>query len=230
MSIPLKLDGSHTNVARRVDKVSPILAALNKPSLAHARGSILFREGQLLGGVYYIRNGRAKISISSASGKTLILRLAQSDDLLGLQSMIGGLVCESTAEIIEASRVNYIPRNEFLRMLTSKKVNDFVLRAVCRDSNDLVEATRLLLLADSVAERLASLLLEWCTACGKEEPVGITVPNQFTHQEIAEMIATSRETVTRLLGSFKKRNAIEVTEDSIVIRDRDALEIIARRR
>ena len=229
MSSPVEVEVRYKNEAKEVNKVSPMPSSLDKPSLAHARGSILFREGQLLGGVYHIRSGRAKISISSACGKTVILRVAKAGDLLGLHSMMGGWACDSTAEIIEASLVNYIPRDEFLAMLTSKEVNDFVLQEVCRNANDLVQVARVLLLTDSVAERLAALLLEWCTDLGEGESEGIRVPNRFTHQEMAEMIGTSRETVSRLMGAFKKKNAIKVVGDSIVIRQRESLEIIARR-
>jgi CRP-like cAMP-binding protein len=65
--------------------------------------------------------------------------------------------------------------------------------------------------------RLANLLLE----CSREST---RIEKVFTQEEIAQMICSSRETVTRLLTMLRKRNIIQITSDSVVIRDRRALE------
>src|SRR5688572_18135826 len=73
----------------------------NTLSSLHRRGAVLFSEGQQARGVYVLRAGRAKVSISSSEGKVWILRIAQPGDLLGLNSALKDSPYEATVEAIE---------------------------------------------------------------------------------------------------------------------------------
>jgi CRP/FNR family transcriptional regulator len=92
-----------------------------------------------------------------------------------------------------------------------------LLRLLSRELTQLTERTRGLLLPQTASGRLANLLLE----CTREST---RIEKVFTHDEIAQMIGSSRETVTRLFTILRARNIIQTTPDSIVIRDRRALE------
>jgi CRP/FNR family transcriptional regulator len=82
-----------------------------------------------------------------------------------------------------------------------------------------------LLLARSSTEKLARLLLSWVS----DEPRnwGLRVPTEFTHEEIAQMIGSSRETVTRLLSDMKRKDLIRLESGTLVIPNRIALQAIA---
>ena len=71
-------------------------------------------------------------------------------------------------------------------------------------------------LAQSTSERLARLILSWCGE-GETTPLGTRLQVLLTHEEMAQMIGTTRETVTRLLSAFKRRKLISVKGSSFFV-------------
>ena len=92
------------------------LAAITS-SAAYPKGATLFVEGQPARGVFILCNGRVKLSTSSADGKTLILRISEPGEVLGLPATVTGKSYELTADIIEPAQANFISRNDFLNFL-----------------------------------------------------------------------------------------------------------------
>jgi len=194
----------------------------------HPRGSVLFVEGQMPRGVYILCEGRAKISITSPEGKTLVLRIAQPGDVLGINSALTGEPHSATVQTLERSRVDFIPLTDLLRLLDrDKRIYAAVAQALSRKLSSVVDHTRLLFLSQSAAEKLARLMVKWCEEGDNGTSHGIRIFNGLTHEEIAQMICTSRETVTRLLGDFKRRHLVSLVGTAIVIRNRKALEALA---
>lgn len=194
-------------------------------STVHPPGTILFYEGQTATGVYLVLMGSAKVSISSSQGKILILRIAQTGDLLGVNSTMTGLPYEATAATLKRCRTVFIPRHEFMNMhAQDAALQEIVLRSLGRYVSALIQATRELTLSDTAAEKLAHLLLRWCGEYGVVERRGIRITNEFTQEEIAQMICTSRETVTRLLSEFTKRGLIQMSSNTLFVRSRIGLE------
>ena len=78
-------------------------------------------------------------------------------------------------------------------------------------------------LARTTGEKLARLVLDWC-ATGEKTPKGIRLKVLITHEEIEQMIGTTRETVTRLLSDFKQKKIIEVKGSTFMVSSLDRLE------
>ncbi len=194
----------------------------------HPRGAVLFAEGQPGDGVYLLRSGRAKVSISSAAGKTLILRVVQAGALLGVNSVVKDVPHEVTVETIERCRIDFISRTDFMKLLDK---TDPALVAVANtlgnELSDLVENLRSLLLSQSAAEKLARLLLKWCDEHGELGPEGVRVHFGLTHEEIAQMICVSRETVTRLFAELRRKHIVGFANNAMHVRNRKALESLA---
>ncbi|MGA7613669.1 MAG: Crp/Fnr family transcriptional regulator [Thermoanaerobaculia bacterium] len=188
-------------------------------------GSLLFVQGQAPRGIFILCSGRVKVSTCSNDGKTLILKIANEGDVLGLSSAILERPYEVSAETVEPSQVNFVKREDFLRFLS--EYGDACLHAAQQLSESYHSAQkeiRSLGLSQSASEKLARLLLEWADG-GTSRPEGdIRVKLFLTHEEIAQMIGSSRETVTRLLSDFKKRDIIQIKGSTLLIRDRDQLE------
>jgi CRP/FNR family cyclic AMP-dependent transcriptional regulator len=198
-----------------------------KLSTIHPRGTRLFTEGQQVQGVYLVVAGAVKVSISSAQGRVLILRIARPGDLLGVKSTLLGLPYEATAETLRQCRTVFIPQAEFISLHNrDEQLRQAVLGALGGYVSSLIEATRRLMLSETAAEKLAGLLLKWCDEHGVVEPRGIRVRNDFTQEEMANMICTSRETVTRLLGEFSKHGLIQMAANNVFINNRRGLESI----
>src|ERR1700739_3383646 len=89
------------------------LAAITS-SAAYPKGATLFVEGQPARGVFVLCSGRVKLSTSSADGKTLILRISEPGEVLGLPATVTGTSYELTADVIEPTQANFISRQDFL--------------------------------------------------------------------------------------------------------------------
>jgi len=195
-------------------------------SASYPKGATLFVEGQPARGVFILCSGRVKLSTSSADGKTLILRISEPGEVLGLPATVTGTCYELTADIVEPAQANFITRNDFLGFL--KDHGEAALR-VAQQLGETYHAAisemRTIGLSHSAGEKLARFLLEWAAAY-PEEKGQIRLKLTLTHEEIAQMIGSSRETVTRLLADFRKRQLLQVTGATLIIKSRAALEEI----
>ncbi len=95
-----------------VQRLSKITSASSYP-----KGATLFVEGQAARGVFILCNGRVKLSTSSTDGKTLIVRIADPGEVLGLPATVTGKPYELTADVIEPTQANFISRTDFLAFL-----------------------------------------------------------------------------------------------------------------
>lgn len=200
-----------------------------KTTKSYSRGTVLFAEGQQSRGVYVLTEGRAKISIGSSEGKTLVLRIARPVDLLGLNAALTGEPYSATAETIERCRVDFISRQDLLKLL-ERDTNAClsVAQILGQTLSRIIEHSRLLLLSQSATEKLARLLVRWCDELGKPTPLGIEINSGLTHEEMAQMICASRETVTRVLNEFKRGHIVGLFNGTILVRNQKALESVAR--
>jgi CRP/FNR family transcriptional regulator len=199
-----------------------------KYTSAYPRSAVLFVEGQAPRGVFVLCQGRVKLSLSSSDGKTLILKIAEPSEVLGLSATVSGKPYELTAETIDPCQVNFVKREDFLRFL--REHSDVCFRVAEQLSDKFSAACheiRSLGLAHSAAEKLAKLLLEWSSKEGESDKREPRVKLTLTHEEIAEMIGTSRETVTRLFTELRKRQIAHLKGSTLLIRNKAALELLA---
>ena len=208
------------------DLPGPALAALDgiSSSATYPRDAILFVEGQDPRGVFVLCNGRVKLSTTSADGKSIIVRMAEAGEIVGLAGTLSGKPYELTAEAMEPLQANFIPRDAFLHFL--KEHGEAAVR-VAEILSRIYHATllevRYLGFSSSTAEKLARFLLDLPgQASAKQNETRTTLT--LTHKEIGETIGASRETVTRLFANFKREGLIEVHGATLIIHDRPKLE------
>jgi len=199
-----------------------------KYATAYPKGAVLFVEGQSPRGIFVLCKGRVKLSICSTDGKTLILKIAEPGEVLGLSASVSGKPYELTAETVDPCQVNFVKREDFLRFLRENP--DACLRVAEQLSekyNSACREIRALGLSHSAAEKLAKLLLEWSARNGEAAKAEPRVKLALTHEEIAQMIGTSRETVTRLFADLKKRQIVQAKGSTLLIRNKAALKAMA---
>lgn len=194
----------------------------------HGRGTVLFAEGEPARGVYILRTGSAFVSISSSEGRVVILRTAQAGDVLGLNAVLRHSFYDATVKTLEPSRVNFVSRAELMELVENSSAGAaVVIKLLSQELAQFTDRARSLLLRQTARARLAQLLLELSKKPpGMDSRSGV-IDRVFTHEELAQMIGSSRETVTRLLTSLIRRQIIRMTTDSIFIRDLMALEEMA---
>ena len=187
-------------------------------------GAIIFMESQPARGVYVLRQGRVKLLTTNSDGRTLILKIAKPGEALGVNSVITGKPYDLTAEILEPAELAFIPRADFLTCIAER--GDACMHfasLLSRDCQAAYEVARSIGLCRSVPERLARFLLDWSTNGSAMDGV-VRVKLALTHEEIAQLIGATRETVTRTLGGFKRQRTIELNGSTLVLRNKPALE------
>ena len=144
-----------------------------------------------------------------------MLQIAEPGDVLGLNSVLRNGSYDTTVKALEPCRIDFIPRAQLIELMEQSETGARAMsKILSRELTELMERAKLLLLAETVSGRLARLLLEG------------TLNKLLTHEQMAQMICSSRETVTRLLAALSKQQVIRVTPGRILILDRAALEKI----
>ena len=222
---------NHAHKVTPIDKtfcdLPPVVAeALEHDAIttSYPTGAVLFAEGQAPRGVFVVRRGRVKLSVCGSDGRTLILRIVHPGCPLGVAAVVSGRQYEATAETQEPSEISFLRQADLLRLM--RLHGDFALwvtqnisadyATTCREIRDLI-------LSDSASEKLARLLMGWLDQNTKSKnPAQMKLA--LTHEEIGQMIGSSRETVSRLFAGFKKQHLIQQSGSTLVIPNRVALE------
>jgi CRP/FNR family transcriptional regulator, cyclic AMP receptor protein len=194
---------------------------------SYPAGAVLFVEGQVPRGVYMLCSGRVKLTMTSPEGKTIIVRVAEAGELLGLQSAISGDAHELTAETLQPCQVDFVRRDDFSKLLrehaeiAANTIQQFgnYYRGACQQ-------IRYLGLTSSASEKLATFLLESAIR-GQQTQQGIRLNLGLTHEEIAQVLGLTRETVTRSLSEFRSQSLISTKGPTVLIRNKTGLEAMA---
>jgi CRP/FNR family cyclic AMP-dependent transcriptional regulator len=199
-----------------------------KAANAYPKGAVLFVEGQTPRGVFVLCQGRVKLSLCSTDGKTFIVKIAEAGEALGLSACISGRPYEMTAETLDPSQVSFVKHEDFLHFL--KQHPEACFRAAEQLSEKYTEACheiRALGLSHSAAEMLAKLLLDWAAESSEGSRLEPRIKLALSHEEIAQMIGSSRETVSRLFTELKRRQIVQTRGSTLIIRNKGALKALA---
>jgi len=186
-------------------------------------GTVLFLENEEACGLLLICSGQIKLSFSSSTGKRLVLRIAKAGDVLGLTSVMSDALHEVTAEVLQPAQVTFIRKEDFQRFVRSyPEAYLAVIGQISSQYKSACEQLRTVGLSTSANEKLARLLLDW-SSDGVETTGGTRIRVPWTHEQIAECVGSTRETVSRTLGDFKIRHLITVKGATMMIPNRAAL-------
>ena len=137
------------------------LASLRSDTSAYPPGAVLFVEDQAARGIFVLCQGRVKLSLCSRDGKTLILRIAEPSEVLGLSATVSGKPYELRAETIDPCQINFVKREDFLRFLHEHSDVCFRVAEQLSDKyNAACHEIRSLGLAHSAAEKGHAYLSE----------------------------------------------------------------------
>jgi CRP/FNR family transcriptional regulator len=192
----------------------------------YPKDATLCMEGQDPRGVYIVCSGKVKLSATSKEGRSMILRMVDPGEVVGLTAALAGTPIEVTATTMEPSTISFVTRQEFLRLMQQFPDSGMmVINQLAHNYRSAYRELRSFGLSSGVAEKLARLLLEWLSAApnpGKKPQFKLTI----TQEEIAELIGTTRETVSRQLSDFKKRGLIRTDGCTVTVLNRAELERI----
>jgi len=199
------------------------LMLLEHPT-SYTSNIVLFSERDPAQGVFIVLEGEVKLSINSADGRRLILRIAKRGEILGMDSALSGQASEMTAETLYPSKIAKVSRREFLGfMVRHPEAYQVVTEELSRQIGMACAQLRTVALSASAPEKLARLLLELGQSGGQSTESGTRFRFSLTHEEIGEFIGTSRETVTRTLSNFKTRRLVDFHGSTLTIPNKTAL-------
>jgi len=201
-------------------------SALSSAALADAsdelrfrRGELVYSEGEIATGAYIVSSGKVKLVASSSSGKTLIARVAGPGDIIGLSAAVAACRNDTNAVVMEPATVAYVTTDSLYRLMSCyPDISMWLAEQLSIEYFSLCRELSLLGLRRSAMAKLAKLLVGFVenAECKSGE---VRVKCRLTHEEMAQMIGTSRETVTRLLGQL--RNAAIATVNGSTLRIND---------
>jgi CRP/FNR family cyclic AMP-dependent transcriptional regulator len=190
-------------------------------------GAILFVEGQNPRGMFILCSGKVNLSTTSREGKILILKTAEAGEALGLSAAISGVGYEATAETATPCQLNFVDRKHLLELISSQsEVGMHASQCLSREFQVAYRDIHDLVLTRTSAGKLAKLLLSQSPGLD-EDAIEVRISSSMTHEEMAQRIGASRETVTRLLTDLKRRQLIRLEGPTMVIPDRSALKALA---
>jgi CRP/FNR family transcriptional regulator len=199
-----------------------------KATSVYPKGSLLCLEGQSPRGIFVLCSGRAKLTTTSAEGKSIILRIAEPGEVLGLTAVVSNSPYEASIETLEPSQANFISQRDFVQFL--QEYPDVGVKAVKQLTHNCKCAyneIRSIGLSNSVSEKIAKLVLAWSgqpSSLPRKSPHEIPFRVTLTQEEIAQLAGTSRETVSRILSDFRKKGWLRIKGATWTILNKAALE------
>jgi CRP-like cAMP-binding protein len=177
----------------------------------------IYLPGDPANTVYLLKKGRVKIASSASSGKEVTFEILEAGEIFGELEVLEDSPRETHAEALDDALICAIRREDFDRYLSehpdlSVKLTKLIglrLRKIQTRVEDLV-------FRDAPA-RLAHLLLELSKTDGAPEGAGLRLHAKLTHQEMANLIGCSRETVSTILGQFREQGLIRIDGRSIIV-------------
>ena len=195
----------------------------------YTRGDVILGPGPRSDVIHFVKAGRVKISTFSADGREQVLALLDRGDLFG-ELAPTELPVPARAEALDRAVVCHIGRALFEDIIRNTPDVAFkVIQALARRLRAAEQEIEDLALRD-VPGRLASLLLRLADGYGEEDARGIRLSFRLTHQDLAHMIGSTRETVTMMMNRFREDGLLSVDRRTLIIRDRDRLATVAHPR
>ena len=188
-------------------------------------GSVLFAEGREAAFVSILYAGQIKLTTTTRDGKTLLLRIAKPNDLLGLSAALSHTPYEVTAQAIEDSLVRTYKKKAFLDFILNNADGGlYAAESLVNEYRSAFNDVRRLALSVSIASRMANLLLEMMRASGDALHAHPVFDILLTHEDLASMLGSSRESITRTLNHFKRTGILAITGRKVTILQREMLE------
>jgi CRP/FNR family transcriptional regulator len=179
----------------------------------------LFTEGEDARCLYLICSGYLKLTAGRPEDRHMIVRVAGPGSMLGLYAVLSHGMYEVSAESLTAAQLRPVERERFLSFLRNHKEAQLrAVQCICQEYRFALQDACRIALAETVAARLARLLLELAHQIGEHTEAGeFRFPLLLTHEELASMTCTTRETVTRTLGQFRKDHWISIESSNVTI-------------
>lgn len=192
------------------------LVAILKP-MSFAKDELIVGQDDPGDALYIIESGRVKVVLYGESGREMILTILRAEEIFGEMALVDGQPRSANVIALEDARVLVLAREDFI-----KHLEEFPATAL----NVLSEMSQRLRKADAIIGnlalldvygRVARLLIDLAKREGESRDEGMLIKDRPTQQDLAAMIGTSRETVSRVLSEFQRRGLLSMQGKNILL-------------
>ena len=188
---------------------------------------VIYLPGDRAQAVHFLTSGRIKISKVTRDGKELTLAYRTEGDFFGEPCLLEGGPREEMAEAMDASVTVEVDRELLDQLLRTNGTTAYKFaRALIERRKDLETRVEQLIFKD-VGSKLAELLLSLGAEHGIADARGLVVGLKITHQEMANLIGSTRETVSLTLSQFKRKGLIQTEGRKVILADPEGLRALA---
>lgn len=193
------------------------------------KGEIIFREGAVPTGIFFIRKGKVKKYKIDSQGNEQIIYIANTGELIGYHALLSEERYPDSASVLEDSIIGFVPKEDFQLVLNNSKVlSQRLLKLLSHEFTVLANSVTFFA-RRSVRERLATQLVVMREKFKENYEPGMEVEINLSRDDLASMAGTARENVIRILKEFKEEGSIETRGRKIIVKDVHKLLKIADR-
>jgi CRP/FNR family transcriptional regulator, cyclic AMP receptor protein len=189
---------------------------------AYNKNQVIFLEEETGNYMYLVLSGKVKVSKAGAGGKETILAIHRTGDFFGEMSLLDGKTSPATVSAMEDSKIISVSGIDFHKhLMHNQKVLLQIINVLCARLRQVWQTQSL---SSSTADaKIRMGLYQLAKRHGIQDAHGTIIDLKITHQELAEMVGTSRETVTRVLTRLREEGIIEVEQRRITLLNPQAL-------
>lgn len=189
---------------------------------AYRKNQVIFLEEETGNYMYLVLSGKVKVAKAGTGGKETILAIHRSGDFFGEMSLLDGKTAPATVSAMEDSKIISVSGTDFHKyLLHNEKVMLQIIQVLCARLRQVWQTQSL---SSSTADaRIRMGVYQLAKRHGIRDAHGTIIDLKITHQELAEMVGTSRETVTRVLTRLREQGIIEIDQRRITLLDAKAL-------
>ena len=189
---------------------------MNSRSVTIQRHKNVYTCGDQDEQVYFIESGQIKLLVVSPEGKECLLAIHDSGDIFGELCLSGLGARHETAIAMKAVKLKQIPCDKFFARLSRDSLSEGFVRYLAVRIADQQQVIANLVTVDS-EQRLGKTLLQLARSMGKKDPHSIRIELKITHEELSEMVGTTRPRISLFMQRFHNLGLIETNKDRFFI-------------
>jgi CRP-like cAMP-binding protein len=188
----------------------------NSRAVRIARHTNVYNSGDQDEMVYFIETGQIKLLMLSSEGKECLLAIYSDGDIFGELCLSGLGARLETATAMKATILKQIPCAQFFARLTRDSLSEGFVRYLAARIADQQQVIANLVTVDS-EQRLGQTLLQLARTMGKKDPRSIRIELKITHEELSEMVGTTRPRISLFMQRFHNLGLIETNKDRFFV-------------
>lgn len=202
----------------------------DEKTISYKKNQILYQQDEILNHVYIIKEGRVRLGYYNNEGEEKSIFIAGSGCLFGEAAALPAYLTYYTATAATNCEVYVVSKAKLEDCI--RKNPDFAINIIHLMARKMriYSAQEAELTSAEIYERVCSILVHLVEAYGIPYQSGIQIRMKFTHQELANIVHSSRVTVTNILNILTKRNILSKTNGYYVVNDLDALNMEAAKK